>query len=84
MESSDRYLVEGNGICRPFSQKIQSRLPMRMDAAWGENKTFDIDDHVRHSALPRPGRVRELLAQVSPLPAPRLEPIRPLWGSHLM
>ena len=84
MEGIYRYLVEVNGICRPFNQKIQSRLPMRMDAAWVEDKTFDIDYHVRHSALPRPGRVRELLALVSRLHAQRLDPSRPLWESYLI
>lgn len=84
MESIYRYLVDVNGICRPFNQKIQSHLPMRMDAAWVEDKTFDIDYHVRHSALPRPGRVRELLALVSRLHAQRLDPSRPLWESYLI
>lgn len=84
MEGIYRYLVEVNGICRPFNQKIQSHLPMRMDAAWVEDKTFDIDYHVRHSALPRPGRVRELLALVSRLHAQRLDPSRPLWEAYLI
>ena len=84
IEGIYRYLVEVNGICRPFNQKIQSHLPMRMDAAWVEDKTFDIDYHVRHSALPRPGRVRELLALVSRLHAQRLDPSRPLWESYLI
>jgi len=33
MESVYRYMVEVDGVCRPFSQKIQSRLPGRLDAA---------------------------------------------------
>lgn len=84
MESIYRYLVEVDGICRPFNQKMQSHLPLRMDAAWIEDKNFDIDYHVRHSALPRPGRVRELLALVSRLHAQRLDPSRPLWESYLI
>ena len=84
MESVYRYLVEVDGICRPFNQKIQSHLPLHMDAAWVEDRNFDIDYHVRHSALPRPGRVRELLALVSRLHAQRLDPSRPLWESYLI
>jgi len=49
-----------------------------------DDKNFDIDYHVRHSALPRPGRVRELLALVSRLHAQRLDPSRPLWESYLI
>ncbi|MBU84999.1 MULTISPECIES: wax ester/triacylglycerol synthase family O-acyltransferase [unclassified Alcanivorax] len=84
MESVYRFMVEVDGVCRPFSQKIQSRLPGRLDAAWVEDRNFDIDYHVRHSALPRPGRVRELLALVSRLHAQRLDPGRPLWESYLI
>ena len=84
MESIYRYLVDVEGICRPFNQKIQSHLPLRMDAGWVEDTSFDIDYHVRHSALPRPGRVRELLALVSRLHAQRLDPSRPLWESYLI
>ena len=84
MESMYRYLVDVDGICRPFNQKIQSHLPLRMDAAWVEDQAFDIDYHVRHSALPRPGRVRELLALVSRLHAQRLDPSRPLWECYLI
>lgn len=84
MESVYRYLVDVDGICRPFNQKIQSHLPLHVDASWVEDKNFDIDYHVRHSALPRPGRVRELLALVSRLHAQRLDPSRPLWESYLI
>ncbi|MCK0153104.1 wax ester/triacylglycerol synthase family O-acyltransferase [Alcanivorax sp. S6407] len=84
MESMYRYLVDVDGICRPFSQKIQAHLPLRMDAAWVEDENFDIDYHVRHSALPRPGRIRELLALVSRLHAQRLDPSRPLWECYLI
>ena len=30
MESVYRFMVEVDGVCRPFSQKIQSRLPGRL------------------------------------------------------
>ena len=49
MESVYRFMVEVDGVCRPFSQKIQSRLPGRLDAAWVEDKNFDIDYHAAQS-----------------------------------
>lgn len=49
---------------------------------WVEDDQFDIEYHVRHSALPRPGRIRELLALCSRLHGTRLARERPLWESH--
>ena len=46
---------------------------------WVEDDDFDIDYHVRHSALPKPGRVRELLELVSRLHSTRMATERPLW-----
>ncbi len=51
---------------------------------WVEDTQFDIEHHVRHSALPKPGRVRELLELVSRLHSTRLAFERPLWEWHLI
>ncbi len=51
---------------------------------WVEDEEFDIEYHVRHSALPKPGRVRELLALVSRLHGTLLDRSRPMWESHLI
>jgi diacylglycerol O-acyltransferase len=51
---------------------------------WVEDEQFDVDHHVRHSALPRPGRVRELLDLCSRLHSTRLARERPLWEAHII
>jgi len=51
---------------------------------WTEDSEFDIEHHVRHSALPRPGRIRELLDVVSRLHSNRLSFERPLWELHVI
>jgi diacylglycerol O-acyltransferase / wax synthase len=51
---------------------------------WEEDEEFDIEHHVRHSALPRPGRVRELLELCSRLHGTRLARERPLWEAHII
>lgn len=51
---------------------------------WQPDEHFDIHHHVRHSALPKPGRVRELLDLVSRLHSQRLAWERPLWESHII
>jgi diacylglycerol O-acyltransferase len=46
---------------------------------WEQDGEFDIEHHVRHTALPRPGRVLELLALCSRLHGNLLDRHRPLW-----
>jgi diacylglycerol O-acyltransferase / wax synthase len=52
--------------------------------SWARDDQFDIQYHVRHSALPVPGRIRELLTVVSRLHGSLLDRNRPLWEAHLI
>jgi diacylglycerol O-acyltransferase / wax synthase len=56
-----------------------SRLPMMR-----ESRDVDLDHHIRHSALPRPGGQRELGELISRLHANQLDLRRPLWEVHLI
>lgn len=51
---------------------------------WRTDEQFDIEHHVRHSALPRPGRIRELLDLCGRLHSTRLAWERPLWEAHVI
>ncbi len=51
---------------------------------WQPDEQFDIEHHVRHSALPKPGRIRELLELCSRLHSTRLAWERPLWEAHVI
>ncbi|WP_370288984.1 wax ester/triacylglycerol synthase family O-acyltransferase [Nocardioides sp.] len=51
---------------------------------WRNDAHFDIEHHLRHSALPQPGRVRELLELVGRLHSTRLAWERPLWEMHVI
>jgi diacylglycerol O-acyltransferase / wax synthase len=51
---------------------------------WIEDEQFDCDYHVRHSALPAPGRIRELLDLCGRLHGTRLALERPLWETHII
>jgi diacylglycerol O-acyltransferase len=51
---------------------------------WQDDEQFDIEHHVRHNALPRPGRVLELLALTSRLHSTLLDRSRPLWEAHVI
>jgi diacylglycerol O-acyltransferase len=52
--------------------------------AWTQDQHFDLEYHFRHSALPKPGRIRELLDLCSRLHSTRLARERPLWEAHLI
>ncbi|MEO9323242.1 wax ester/triacylglycerol synthase family O-acyltransferase [Nocardioides sp. C4-1] len=51
---------------------------------WKPDEQFDIEYHVRHSALPKPGRIRELFDLLGRLHGQRLAWERPLWEAHLI
>lgn len=51
---------------------------------WETDREFDLEHHVRRNALPRPGRVLELLALCSRLHSSLLDRHRPLWEMHLI
>lgn len=51
---------------------------------WTEERDLDLEYHVRLSALPRPGRVRELLELVSRLHGQMLDRHHPLWEFYLI
>jgi diacylglycerol O-acyltransferase len=52
--------------------------------AWAYDDHVDVDYHVRRSALPSPGRVRELLELTSMLHTNLLDRHRPLWELHVV
>lgn len=52
--------------------------------AWSYDNDLDIDYHVRRSALPSPGRVRDLLELTSLLHSSLLDRHRPLWEAYVI
>ncbi|AMO63826.1 diacylglycerol O-acyltransferase [Mycolicibacterium phlei] len=51
---------------------------------WSQAKEVELDYHMRRSAVPSPGRVRELLELISRLHGVLLDRHRPLWEAHLI
>jgi WS/DGAT/MGAT family acyltransferase len=69
----------------PFGDKLKvGRLGVMGPMYWEPDTTLDLEYHIRHSALPRPGRFRELFALVSRLHGTLLDRNRPLWEIHLI
>ncbi|WP_374023788.1 wax ester/triacylglycerol synthase family O-acyltransferase [Mycobacterium sp. HNNTM2301] len=52
--------------------------------AWSFDKDVELDYHLRRSALPEPGRVRDLLELASRLHGSLLDRHRPMWEAHLV
>ena len=51
---------------------------------WQNDDYFDLEHHFRHEALPKPGRIRELLSRVSSEHSNLMDRERPLWEFHLI
>lgn len=51
---------------------------------WAFDRDLDLEYHLRRSALPSPGRVRELLELTSRLHGTLLDRHRPLWETHFV
>lgn len=65
----------------PFNKRLHYRLGR---PSWVTDQQFDINHHLRHEALPKPGRIRELLALVSAEHSNLMDRERPLWETHLI
>ncbi len=70
---------------QPFAHRVAHGTLGRFGPLyWEHDPDLDLDYHVRHSALPSPGRYRELFALVSRLHSTLLDRNRPLWEVHLI
>ncbi|CAJ1578790.1 wax ester/triacylglycerol synthase family O-acyltransferase [[Mycobacterium] wendilense] len=54
------------------------------NVGWAYDDDVDLDYHLRRSALPSPGRIRDLLELTSRLHGTLLDRHRPLWEAHLI
>src|SRR5918999_60263 len=81
-------------ICRLVGERIHLLPPFRWKLAtvpfgldnpyWVEDADFDIEFHVRETAVPPPGGARQLGEQISRITARPLDRSRPLWELYLV
>ncbi|MEO9140494.1 MAG: wax ester/triacylglycerol synthase family O-acyltransferase [Jatrophihabitans sp.] len=67
-----------------FQKRPRRSLTSLGQWGWETDQSFDLEHHVRRNALPRPGRILELLALCSRLHSTLLDRHRPLWEMHLI
>jgi diacylglycerol O-acyltransferase / wax synthase len=78
-------LRDAESFLPPFGDRLKmGRLGLAGATYWEPDPALDLDYHIRHSALPQPGRYRELFTLVSRLHATLLDRNRPLWEMHLI
>ena len=72
-------LDDANSVTEPFNYRVSSGIDL---PGWVEDPGFELDNHVRFSALPKPGSTDQLMQLVSRLHSRQLDRSRPLWETH--
>ena len=71
-------------LSRVFRQRLVN-VPFNLDHPyWIDDDDFDLEFHVRHIALPKPGDWRQLCIQAARLHARPLDLTRPLWEMYVI
>jgi len=91
-ERGDLATPDGGVDIRRFKRFIEARLheipryrqklmwaPIENRPVWVDDAQFNIDYHIRHTALPRPGSVDELKKLTARITTRTLDRSRPLW-----
>ena len=69
----------------PIFRSKLLRVPLELDDPyWVEDEYFDLEYHVRHIALPKPGDWRQFCIQASRIHARALDLHRPLWEIYVI
>lgn len=79
-----RQLLADQDVRPLFRRRPRGPVSSLGQWAWAEDQDLDLEYHLRLSALPRPGRIRELLELTSRLHGSLLDRHRPLWEFHLI
>lgn len=71
-------------LARTFRERVV-RVPLDLDHPyWVRDADFDLEFHVRHIALPKPGDWRQLCIQTARLHARPLDTTKPLWEFYVI
>jgi WS/DGAT/MGAT family acyltransferase len=69
----------------PVLRQRLAPVPLNLDFPyWVDDEHFDLEYHVRHIALPRPGDWRQFCIQASRIHARALDLNRPLWEIYVI
>jgi WS/DGAT/MGAT family acyltransferase len=79
-----RLLDERISLAPRFRQKVRMVPGHLAHPVWVDDPAFDINYHVRRSALPRPGNDEQLLDFCARIQSRLLDRSRPLWEMYLV
>lgn len=78
-------LIEQRSRLSPLFRRRLRRVPMNLDQPWWEDVgQLDVERHVHHIALPKPGDWRQLCILASRLHARPLDMTLPLWEMYVI
>ncbi len=63
----------------PVYRRKLRRIPFENHPVWVDDREFNLDYHVRHTGLARPGELGQVQQVVARVQAQRLDRSRPLW-----
>jgi WS/DGAT/MGAT family acyltransferase len=73
-------MVDGKLPLLPRYRQVVRRVPFDLGRpVWADDPYFNVEYHIRHSALPRPGGEEQLCNLVGRVMSQRLDRARPLW-----
>ncbi len=79
-----KSLLESENMRTVFRRRPARPVNTLGHVAWSTDADLELDYHFRHSALPQPGRIRELLELTGRWHSTLLDRHRPLWETHLI
>jgi WS/DGAT/MGAT family acyltransferase len=78
-------LFQSNLHKSPVFRRKLIKVPLNLDQPyWVEDPEFNLEFHVRHIALPRPGDWHQLCTMVARLHSRGLDMTRPLWEAYII
>lgn len=83
-ELYERVVDDDEDLDPVFRKRASRGVGSAGQWTWENDDEIDLRHHVRHSALPVPGRPRELFELVGRLHGTLLDRERPLWEAHLI
>jgi WS/DGAT/MGAT family acyltransferase len=78
-----RYIASRLPLIPRYRQRLAS-VPVLEDMVWVDDDCFDLEYHVRHVSLPRPGGERQLQRRCAEILERPLDRRRPLWEAWLI
>jgi diacylglycerol O-acyltransferase len=83
-EDAKRYLAQRLHLADVFQRKLEL-MPFELaNPVWVDEDDLDLDYHVRHVILPRPGTREQLERYVARLHSSLLDRSRPLWEIYVI